>query len=143
ESFFMKVMNLWSEHKIPINFYKLQWSGANTAISRERAANELSNHIQIIRNTHKNSFHFIIGHSHGGNVILYSMKQRTISCMVDGVICISTPFIVPINRYYGCHPALLISIISFSIGSILTLLLMIMISPTITIAKISFALICG
>ncbi len=42
--------------------------------------------------------HFIIAHSHGGNVALYALKAPSVKGNVDGVICLATPFLYPRKR---------------------------------------------
>lgn len=37
--------------------------------------------------------HFIVAHSHGGNVVLYALRDQTVADSVRGVVCLSTPFI--------------------------------------------------
>ncbi len=41
---------------------------------------------------------FVVGHSHGGSVALYAMKEDSIGKSIRGVACLSTPFLVTRRR---------------------------------------------
>ena len=49
-----------------------QWSGANSHRARFRAAEEFRTFLQDLFAKHPDGRHVLIGHSHGGNVILYA-----------------------------------------------------------------------
>ncbi len=38
--------------------------------------------------------HYIIAHSHGGNVALYGLKDESVRNEVDGLVCLGTPFLI-------------------------------------------------
>ena len=42
--------------------------------------------------------HFLIAHSHGGNVAMYALQDPEVQKQVDGVICLATPFLFPRRR---------------------------------------------
>jgi hypothetical protein len=57
------------------------------------AANVLRDHLRRICVEQPDAAHFIIGHSHGGNVITYALADPTLAQGVRGVICLATPHI--------------------------------------------------
>lgn len=82
-------------------FLAFAWSGANTQLARLKAADELSVHLTRMMAEHPDASHFVVGHSHGGSVALYALLRDKLSNRVDGVICLSTPFISVRERYLG------------------------------------------
>jgi len=80
---------------------KLDWSGNNTVKSRYFAAIKLRNEIRasIVEYNGKVS-HFIIGHSHGGNIALYAMDNE-VNAYVKGIYCLSTPIVNISKRKVG------------------------------------------
>jgi len=36
--------------------------------------------------------HFLLAHSHGGNVAMYALQDKQVQQRVDGLICMATPF---------------------------------------------------
>ena len=53
--------------------------------------------------------HFVIGHSHGGNVMLYAMKDAALSDRIAGAVTLATPFITVRRR--RLHPLVLFGIL--------------------------------
>jgi predicted alpha/beta hydrolase family esterase len=81
-----------------------RWSGSNSFSCRSAAATGLSAYLQ--RGIEDNPFskQVVIAHSHGGNVVLYALRDPKIRERIDGVVCISTPFIVALPRHFGAMP---------------------------------------
>ena len=77
------------------------WSGGNNPAARERAQQELRDHLRELRNQHDCAQQFIIAHSHGGNVALYAMRDDELRAATSGVVCLATPFIVARPRTLG------------------------------------------
>jgi hypothetical protein len=75
-----------------VEFYAPSWSGSNSHRGRIQAAKDLAAHIDLVAAKHPGVPHFIIGHSHGGNVALYALRYATKTDPVLGVCCLSTPF---------------------------------------------------
>jgi len=71
-----------------------RWSGRNLHSSRRRAAVNLRRHVLITARQYPEARHFLIAHSHGGVVALYSLADAEAMGSVSGVICLATPFIV-------------------------------------------------
>lgn len=71
---------------------RFSWSGRNSIRSRARAASELRNFIKESVAIYPAAKHFLIAHSHGGNVALSAIAGA--SDAVDGLICLATPVLV-------------------------------------------------
>jgi hypothetical protein len=50
------------------------WSGLNSYLGRELAASDLADHIAYVTKRYPASRHFLIGHSHGGNLIKWALE---------------------------------------------------------------------
>jgi len=77
-----------------------QWSGRNSATARAQAAAEFSDWVEA-RNTDRPRLHFVIAHSHGGNVVLRAMANSATRRAISGVACLSTPFLHVRQRKIG------------------------------------------
>ena len=53
-------------------FSRFCWSGANAHTDRLRAGDGLAGHLRGLARCQTTAQHFVIGHSHGGNVMLYA-----------------------------------------------------------------------
>jgi pimeloyl-ACP methyl ester carboxylesterase len=97
----------------------LRWSGGNTVRARARAAADLATHIDAVARRFPASNHYVIAHSHGGNVALYALRQRS-SVRISGLACLSTPFLHVRNRNLGQ-----VSISSISAGMFISALIVV------------------
>ena len=70
------------------------WSGANTVRGRLDGATQLACHITAQAHEKHAADHFIVAHSHGGNVALLALRDPDVRAAVRGVVCLSTPFLV-------------------------------------------------
>ena len=71
-----------------------EWSGLNRHEDRRKAALKLRCRLQQILTQHPNAFHFLVGHSHAGNIILRATSRwRRLQETLCGAICIATPFL--------------------------------------------------
>jgi hypothetical protein len=77
----------------PVIIRRLAWSGRNTFSARAKAAERLRQHIRRTGRQHPTALHYLIGHSHAGNVILMALAASDVLEMVSGVTCLSTPFL--------------------------------------------------
>jgi pimeloyl-ACP methyl ester carboxylesterase len=77
----------------PILFSSLAWSGANSPWVRHEAAQQLAAHLNDQIEAHPAASHFVVGHSHGGNIALMSCCDADVSSRLSGVICLATPFL--------------------------------------------------
>lgn len=120
ESTFRKYLsdNLLSAN---ILFLPFTWSGGNSVSARHEAAQQLRSSLTATVALHPEARHFVIGHSHGGSVALYAVSGSPLENDIDGLICLSTPFLHIRERstkdYFG--PIVLIDILVLSLyGSI-------------------------
>ena len=74
------------------------WSGRNSQNDRVAAGKELQNQILMQHKRYPDARQILIGHSHGGNVALYSFGDGSLESIVDCVICLNTPFIGATRR---------------------------------------------
>jgi pimeloyl-ACP methyl ester carboxylesterase len=78
-----------------------QWSGRNSPAARRQAADELARRIAGDVQAHPGAQHFVIGHSHGGNVAMAAAVRSGVSERVGGVVCLATPFLLARDRDFG------------------------------------------
>jgi hypothetical protein len=76
------------------------WSGKNSARARKRASEELCAHLRRMVEENPQAAHFVIGHSHGGNVALKAVAEGQMFETVS-LICLSTPFFNIRPRFRG------------------------------------------
>jgi hypothetical protein len=74
-------------------FHSFSWRGHNTAFARMQAASDLSEELMVLHSKFKGAKHFIISHSHGGNIVHYGLRDRPVQKHISGVVCLSTPFL--------------------------------------------------
>ncbi|MEL7049914.1 MAG: hypothetical protein AAFO75_13335, partial [Pseudomonadota bacterium] len=70
-----------------------EWSGRNTHKARVKAGHELADHIRRLRKGHPDCRHFIVAHSHGGNIALLAHKHLSEDLHATGVATLGTPFV--------------------------------------------------
>lgn len=80
---------------------RLNWTGSNTLTGRFQAAGWLRSRIDTVEKEYPTARHFIIAHSHGGNIAMYALRDPEIEKKVAGVICLGTPFLFPRPREFG------------------------------------------
>ncbi|MEZ0083763.1 hypothetical protein [Bradyrhizobium japonicum] len=69
------------------------WSGANSVRERDKAAQELAEHIRAKQLDHPGSIQVLIAHSHGGNVALRALDQPGVTGDEIFITTIATPFV--------------------------------------------------
>jgi hypothetical protein len=69
----------------------LRWEGGNSPAARHEGAAQLSAHLAWVAEHYPKAQHFLIAHSHGGNVALQALRMASVS--VRGLICLNTPFL--------------------------------------------------
>lgn len=80
------------------------WSGSNTHTARLQAGEDLSLYLQKVKQDFpETTKHFVIAHSHGGNVALYAMASESadsqkLGNQVSGVVTLATPFLTVRKR---------------------------------------------
>jgi hypothetical protein len=55
---------------------------------------KLRDHLLSFSKSEDDTRHYIIAHSHGGNVALYALKDQKVREKIDGLICLGTPFLI-------------------------------------------------
>jgi len=86
---------------VNVLFRPFQWSGSNTNIGRFKAATRLAKMISELKTNFPAAQLHVISHSHGGNVVLYALKQNESSSLPDTLIFLSTPFLIVEHRRLG------------------------------------------
>jgi len=81
-----------------LHLTRFPWSGWNQASARLSAAKRLRVHLQKLILDHPEAEHFIIAHSHGGNVAMYALQGDTLEAKISGLVCFSTPFLHVYSR---------------------------------------------
>lgn len=106
----------------------------NWPAARYRAALRLSDHFAETARIHPERRHYVVAHSHGGNVCLYALRDagRGGTAMPRGLVCLSTPFIaaqprpITLFRFVATYAVLLVTffaIIANVMGRILPVVL--------------------
>ena len=73
-----------------LHFEAFEWSGSNSIEARRKAAAALRQHLANARWRRPEAQHFVVAHSHGGNVALESIEDQPVS----GLVTLATPFFV-------------------------------------------------
>ena len=102
--------------EMPLEFHPFIWDGGNSHSSRLLAAKNLKSHILEINEKFPNSKHYLISHSHGGNVALYASKMKGFDNLIEGVVTFGTPFI-------KCSPNKLVEVLKNKSGYLATFFL--------------------
>lgn len=79
--------------KLRVKPLVFQWSGLNSSRARLQAAGQLRDHLRELLEKHRTARHYVIAHSHGGNVALYALQDEDLKKRISGVVCLSTPFL--------------------------------------------------
>jgi hypothetical protein len=87
-----------------LRFERFEWSGKNSHLARCQAARELCTHILGVHGRLPTEPHFLVAHSHGGNIGLYALRSPDVRLLVRGIVTMSTPFIVCRPRDLGSAP---------------------------------------
>ena len=69
------------------------WSGENSHQARIDSAKELESRLVLQKTKFPGHRHFVIAHSHGGNVLLYALQAMEDGGNLAGIITLGTPFI--------------------------------------------------
>lgn len=70
-----------------------RWSGKNSHTARLNAAYKLSKFLSDVLAANPGSKVHLIAHSHGGNVVLYALRDRNLRDTISSVAFLGTPFI--------------------------------------------------
>jgi pimeloyl-ACP methyl ester carboxylesterase len=110
-----------------VEIHRYPWSGANTQNARRLSSVKLKQ--QLIEQHARNpgASHFVVAHSHGGNIALYALDDNEIQNRIHGVVCINTPFITFLTR----HTRNLIGALIAGIGSVGAIIMALLVVGTI------------
>jgi hypothetical protein len=72
-----------------LSFEVFEWSGSNSILARKEATEALEQHLADAIWRRQDAHHFVIAHSHGGNVALAAVGNEPVS----GLITLATPFL--------------------------------------------------
>lgn len=100
-------------------FFPFRWSGKNSHVARMKASRQLTGHLWKLIRKFPSSRHFIIAHSHGGNVALSALKElHPKNGSIDGLVCLGTPFfsIKLREEDHGCLVLVAWAMISLGLG---------------------------
>jgi hypothetical protein len=84
-----------------VHIYPFRWSGRNGIKARARASVALAEHIARVAAKHPDAHHYVIAHSHGGNVLAKALSTSKLADKVHGTVCLSTPFLAISQRQFG------------------------------------------
>jgi hypothetical protein len=84
-----------------VEFRRLPWSGGNTIGARQDAAGKLREQILADPVSAADTRHFLVAHSHGGNIALYALRDPKVRERITGVATLATPFLIARKRDLG------------------------------------------
>jgi hypothetical protein len=91
ETFFVRtIMNTLGAQATHMRF---SWSGRNTVTAREIATQDFQVFLKKLPPKSEGQRRIAICHSHGGSVVMAALNDQECSSLIDGLVCIGTPFI--------------------------------------------------
>jgi hypothetical protein len=84
-----------------VEIRSFEWSGKNEHLARAEAVSELKNQLTRQVDELPHADHYIVAHSHGGNIALYALADPTLQDRIIAAICLNTPFIAVLRRNMG------------------------------------------
>lgn len=95
--------------------FRFVWSSLNGLRARRQAAQKLQK--KLTENLKQFPFaqHFIIAHSHGGNIAMYALRDQKLASRISGIVCMATPFLQvrfrdPNSGIFAIHCAIIVSL---------------------------------
>lgn len=88
----VKIQSNFDSRGIKVDWYKFEWSGANTVSGRRAAAERLTRELDNAFKMNSTQQIVMVGHSHGGNIALKAFEQF---CHIPSLrlITLATPFL--------------------------------------------------
>ena len=77
----------------PVEFRTVVWSGGNWAHDRLAAAARIQAHLSDALRERPDARHFVIAHSHGGNAVMYALRDDELQRRLAGTVFLATPFL--------------------------------------------------
>jgi len=84
-----------------VSFQQFDWSGGNSLSARRRGVQGLIAQLRTSIARWPRAKHYVIGHSHGGNIAFQALADPLVKERVAGVVCLSTPFLNAAPRELG------------------------------------------
>ncbi len=81
-----------------VDFHRICWGGANTTAARQHGGEMLAAHILRVFRDEPNVPHFVVGHSHAGNLSLYALSDPEVRDKLSGIVTMNTPFVSVLRR---------------------------------------------
>ncbi|MEQ1698187.1 MAG: alpha/beta fold hydrolase [Hyphomicrobiaceae bacterium] len=81
-----------------VEYNTFAWNGDNDEAARADAAQALSRQVSKAMSSHAESAHFIIAHSHGGNIALRIGSDVANATPLKGIVTLATPYFDPTPR---------------------------------------------
>src|SRR6266571_3231628 len=81
-----------------VEFAQFNWTGKNKHSDRVSAGQQLELLLRERLAALPGSKHFLVCHSHGGNVGLMALRDPYIQERIAGVVCLNTPFVHAYRR---------------------------------------------
>lgn len=91
-----RLVRLLSENKPNTQISRFCWSGKNSHSKRLKAGRELADHIQNLCEKYPDIQFILLGHSHGGNIIMYALnhlRETNDINRVEKVVTLVTPYL--------------------------------------------------
>ena len=72
-----------------------RWNGLNSPTGRRNGGDRVRTDLRALIDENPEARHYVIAHSHGGNVVRYALKglDRKLKNRICGIVCLATPFI--------------------------------------------------
>lgn len=87
-----------------VKVFPFRWTGGNSHTARRQASEDLKKALTQRLQDYSAARHYLICHSHGGNVALRAMADSSLQEKIDGIVCLATPFLVARERDLGRNP---------------------------------------
>jgi pimeloyl-ACP methyl ester carboxylesterase len=84
-----------------VAFEPFAWSGGNSIAARRRAVERLVAQLHSLVAQWPRARHYLVGHSHGGNVAFQALADPVVKERITGLACLSTPFLSAAPRDLG------------------------------------------
>jgi hypothetical protein len=85
----------------PVVFQRFGWSGKNSISARQRGVRDLVRHLHAVTQQWPRARHYLVAHSHGGNIAFHALGDPVLHDRVQGLVCLSTPFLTVTPRDLG------------------------------------------
>lgn len=94
---------------------KFTWSGLNGLRARRNAAYRLREKLAEDLRQSPEARHFVVAHSHGGNIAMYALRVPELAERISGIICMATPFLLvrlrdPNSGLFAIHAAVILTL---------------------------------